>query len=308
MISRLLILFFMLFFCSLIKVEAQPNSEENDLDKRFLFGKVKTLVTHRYVFKEEGQVIILHDSAWFNGEGNVILETTRNARGILEYLTIYSYDSVGGNCLSERSFEGPNKKKVDEIYSSYNENRKLVIEKSIDWQDSTADRIRYYYDSKGRCIKRMAEYSELLSPVQYEPYFQNKRLYKYDSLNRIIKAELIEKNGKISHTTEYTYDKSGYSYKTKFRLGDSSITRCNNTGRIINYKKYRRKNLENSVTYRWDKFGRMKSYKAVKADGTVTNDLKIVYSKFDENKNWKEKIIYLDGKPTQYIEQEIFYY
>ncbi len=164
-----------------------------------------------YILNEEcitnydNKELKVNKSYKYDDIGNLLNSTNKSSE--LENTVSYIYDAVGNRKEMHTESKGKENKK-ESLYYEYNEfNGLLNIKKK---QGDTTDIVsRYRYDEAGNQIEEINK-KELNSEK-----FEEKKSYKYDSLDRLTNAEVktkeedVEGNKEVTKNIENKYDGDG---------------------------------------------------------------------------------------------------
>lgn len=280
----------LLIFVSIL-ISSLCFSQNNDVKKEGLFGKVKSVSFANYDVKElDGQYLkgqkkqesffddyVVTD---YNINGNRILETYKKTDNSIRKTIKYTYNEK--NQVTEISTDKFGKEKFE-----YNEKSQLINHTSFDENGRIDNFITYSYDTLGNLLE------EKFTNFTYK-YFYNSnklkiKLEKYDN-DDISKGKIFKSKVEPTSFNEYKYD-------TENRISEKTEIS---------------KTRKDEESYLYDNFGNI-LVEIInidkKNDGSSYSTImrKYIY-KYDENQNWISRILIVDNKPIAFDERIIEYY
>ncbi len=188
----------------------------------------------------------------------------------LRIVKLYSYEGAKLKTTTDYEYVGKKAKLVSKEIRIYNKANKISKEAVINNSGDTTFKGVYFYDIPG-IIAYKAYGSDKRELESYESFFINdsiitnkifylgdssnlKEVYLYDSLQRLIKKELRDKNEKILKTEEYSYTSVGRLRKViKINQNEDrkEIVEYEKNGRILSEESWQGENVEVKLYYQY---------------------------------------------------------
>jgi hypothetical protein len=320
------------------------NSNNNDLSRYGLMGKVKSLRTVKYevlgTYKAIKKGKALADKytdgsnslVRFDKQGYIVSGERYNSDGSLYLEYNYKYNKQYGHTdiiykLSDGSITGKDKRK-------YDDNGNLIeVNHSCDSTGNNCYKYIYKYDEKGRMIEHIQYNSFALLDTKYtykyddkdnlieENYFTYnskgvtnhiKETYKYDNKGNEIEKIILHVDVNISKKLLSKYDKNNKVIEENWYNSEGpdskSFYKYSNNYKKLKLKCFSEEDILTKMTIeKYDDKGNIiecKEYNSEKELGWH-QEIRYVY---DNKGNWIKKTEYRNKTPYSIIQREINYY
>lgn len=246
--------------------------QQNDLKEMDLSGNIQAISYVEYSVDDDTQFV--REAAFdigFNVKGYIIQQKHYNRNSRLDSKTFFEYDENG----------------------RYISSKKYLIHKSLDSSLTSEDVLTYSIEDKKRTLDHYTSRGDRKGTTIWVEDTIKIIGYDPDGTVMVTRVQTLNEEGKIISEDNYI---------------------INNTfmGRMT--WKYTKKKI---ITKRYDKKGKLKS-KYVQTLDLNGNTISWKFSsskkqkkytyKYDQEKNWVQKITYREGKVTAKVERDITYY
>jgi hypothetical protein len=188
----------------------------------------------------------------------------------LSMVKLYSYEGAKLRTITDYEYVGKKAKLVSKEIRVYNKANKIIKEAVINSGGDTTFKGIYFYDNPG-IITYKAYGSDNRELESYQSFFINdsiitnkifyrgdssnlKEIYLYDSLQRLIKKELRDRDEKILKTEEYLYTSVGglrKVIKNNYKEDRKEVIEYEKKGRIITEEFWQGDNVEVKLYYQY---------------------------------------------------------
>lgn len=255
----------------LISLVSITLTAQNDLEQNNLFGEIKSIKTTKYFMKKENDSLIV---------GKRVAEepanlTRFNSDGYISNITWYDSDDEVSN-IQTYTYKGDNLIKIanskEEYYDSliYSDSGNLLIKKSSHYYGLTVTS----YNERKKLIIEKKEFDQ-------DGNIWRKTIYSYDDSDNLIKTEKYDNQNILNDKWIYEYDKNGLKIRADRYTSDLHyyITYVyDNRGNMTALLIHRPDGIEtNTYSYIFDSRGNWTSKYENKEDGGPLTKREINY-------------------------------
>lgn len=287
-------IFYLLFIIGLTSCQSKF-SNENDLKKEKLNGKVKSMTDNTYTANEKFGVIELGSKLVnFSNKENRYTEFNRFG---------FKTKEINTTLLGHK------------ILYNYNKDNKIVDEKIMEeLSEIPYELTSKSYDKEGRLIE-----DNTFDTSDQKRKLLQKRKFKYDNFDNLIEVNSYDENGKLDFKEKSKYNKEGFiienqmysengtlDYIQKFYY-DHNNNRIKYTSKGFNTATGNNQTIKSKFNDRNLEIQCENNYEAT-AIGRKESKVETYSYEYDDKGNWIKKIIFIANIPNTIVVRQIEYY